>query len=387
MFDTSSFRIRYKAPVEKQALLYAGPGLVVFFFLLSAISRFLFPFSLPGMSASFLSLLFPIFLVALVALGVEVVFGADEGYPWRRSGAAAGAGVISGTFLVAAWGKILDPESSQQTIMQEGLAGILPASIVALAAIGLEVFLGVVLLAGVRRVWTLVMTGLLVGLFLFLNGRAYMRFVQGVELEDAACGCFGSLLERTPAEAFWQDFALLVPPLVLASLAVAWRARVGRQVALAGGLSAAAVVVAFLAPDLALDDLATRLRPGTEVAGVCTGTGDERLCLPTLVPELAEGEHLVVLADLEDEEFGKSVDGLNRYWQGAEGPRLWVLSAVTPEQSQAFFWQHGPSFETREAPPGLLRPLYRKLPRSFLVADGTVRETYRGLPPSIEGGA
>jgi hypothetical protein len=58
-----------------------------------------------------------------------------------------------------------------------------------------------------------------------------------------------------------------------------------------------------------------------------------------------------------------------------------VLAAGTPEQNQAFFWKYGPSFEIREAPPSLLRPLYRALPRSFLVYDGSVAETWSGLPP------
>ena len=281
---------------------------------------------------------------------------------------------------------MLDPVAFQQSLTREGLV-LLPVWIAGLIAIGLEIFLGSALVLGARRVWTLVMTSLLVAFFLFLTGRAYMDFMQGVEVDSASCGCFGSLLDRTPAEAFWQDFVLLVPPLVLAALAVVVRASVGLRVALAALLAVAGVGLAYFAPDLPLDDLATRLRPGTQVANVCTGRGDERLCLSTLVPELAEGRHLVVLADLEDEEFGKFVEGLNQYWLGRNDPRLWVLAGATPEQSQAFFWRHGPAFEIREAPPALLRPLYRELPRSFLVTDGSVSETYSGLPAAIETAA
>jgi hypothetical protein len=58
-----------------------------------------------------------------------------------------------------------------------------------------------------------------------------------------------------------------------------------------------------------------------------------------------------------------------------------VLASATPEQSRAFFWKHGPAFDIHEAPPSLLRPLYRSLPRSFLVDDGSVVETWSGLPP------
>jgi hypothetical protein len=38
-------------------------------------------------------------------------------------------------------------------------------------------------------------------------------------------------------------------------------------------------------------------------------------------------------------------------------------------------------FQIRQAPPALLRPLYRRLPRAFEVQDGRVVRTYRGMPP------
>ena len=67
----------------------------------------------------------------------------------------------------------------------------------------------------------------------------------------------------------------------------------------------------------------------------------------------------------------------------AGSPTLWVLSPTTPEEKRAFFWQRGPSFEIREAPPEMLRPLYRRLPRSFAV-EGREGTTYvpRGCRPS-----
>jgi hypothetical protein len=46
-----------------------------------------------------------------------------------------------------------------------------------------------------------------------------------------------------------------------------------------------------------------------------------------------------------------------------------------------FFWKWGPTFKIVEAPAELLRPLYRRLPRSFAVQDGRVTATFPGLPP------
>ena len=61
-------------------------------------------------------------------------------------------------------------------------------------------------------------TAALVVFFLFLTGRAYVRHLQGIEPETS-CGCFGNLVQRTPAEAFWGDMLLMVPALALAFLA------------------------------------------------------------------------------------------------------------------------------------------------------------------------
>src|SRR6185503_18282754 len=100
-------------------------------------------------------------------------------------------------------------------IQTEGLAFLLSAQSVALLALALEVGLGLALLLGVRRLWVLVPAALLVAFFLFLTGRAYWRSAHGLEV-DAGCGCFGNLVERSPAEAFYQDLLMLVPALLLA---------------------------------------------------------------------------------------------------------------------------------------------------------------------------
>jgi hypothetical protein len=239
------------------------------------------------------------------------------------------------------------------------------------------------LLLGVRRKWVLIPATLLVAFFLSLTGRAWWLAAHGLRDAGESCGCFGNLVQRTPAQAFWQDLALLVPALLLA-----WVGRERRPplfppvrtaVAIVGAL--AAVIFAWKAPALPLDDLATRLRPGVEVGGVCVGEGAQRVCLDSLIPELRQGENLVVMAKLDDDGLTKSVDALNAYAGTAGNPALWLLTSSTAEQQRAFFWKWGPRFQIREAPPELLRPLYRRLPRSFTVRDGRVTHTFAGLPP------
>jgi uncharacterized membrane protein YphA (DoxX/SURF4 family) len=291
--------------------------------------------------------------------------------------------VLGLVLLVAAWSKALDPMAFAREIEAQGLAGPAAAPALALAAIGLEVALGAALLLGLRRLWVLVPAAGLVAFFLFLTGRAYWQDLRGALPAGAGCGCFGNLVQRTPAEAFWQDLAMLAPALLLAFVG---RGRGGRtfpplRTAAVALLALGAVGFAWKAPELPLDDLATRLKPGVELSSLCAGRDEAATCLDAVVPDLVEGEHLVVLADLDDAGFQAAVADLNAFVAGPEAPSLVVLTEDDEEAQRAFYWRFGPAFELREAPAALLKPLYRSLPRAFEVRDGRVTRTFRGLPP------
>lgn len=302
---------------------------------------------------------------------------------WRRLVGYLGGFVLGAVLLIAAWAKLLDPVSFATTITAEGLDFLVSAQAVALFAIALEVGLGVALVLGVRRPWILWPSALLVLFFLFLTGRAYWRDLQGVLPTDTGCGCFGNLIERTPAEAFWQDLFLLGIPLALAFVA---RPRGGGfpklRTAVVGASTLGAVLFAWRAPSLPLDNLATRLKPGVEVATLCSGKGDDRVCLDGVLPDLSVGEHVVVLTGLDEDVFLQSLDDFNeRHWSGVQPP-LWVLTAATDEERFQFRFASAPAFEPLVAPASLLGGLYRTLPRSFAVRDGLVTETWSGLPPA-----
>jgi len=306
-----------------------------------------------------------------------------ESGPLTRALGYAGALVLGAILLVAAYAKAIDPDAFADQIRAENLVTGVSASTLALAGIAVEVALGTLLVLGVRRLWVLVPAALLVVFFVSLTGRSYWRSAHGTLPPDASCGCFGNLIERSPAQAFWQDAALLLPALGLAFLA---RPRGGAALPWGRTLTAlavttGAVVLAHRAPGLPLDDLATRLKPGVALDALCAGAAKDRVCLGGVVPELATGSHVVVVADLADPALAAAVEALNAYAQGGRGPRLWVLSGGTPEQTRAFFLKNGPAFEIRVVPLALLRPLYRKLPRAFVVENGRVARTWSALPP------
>jgi hypothetical protein len=290
-----------------------------------------------------------------------------------------GGAFLGGVLLLAAWTKAIHPAGFVELIESEGLAFLISARSVAFVALALEAGLGAALVLGVRRLFVLVPTALLVGFFLFLTGRNYYLWANGLAEPVVGCGCFGNLVERTPAQAFWQDLALMVPALLLSFLAFRSPRFPAVRTVVAALVAVGAVVLAWRAPGLPLDDLATRLKPGVRIEEVCSGRDAERICLSTVRPQLLTGEHLVVIAELTDERWSQWIDPLNQEALG--GRSVAVLSWATPEQHSAFFWQWGPSFEIVEAPEPMLAPLYRTLPRSFAVRDGEVVATYNGLPP------
>lgn len=301
---------------------------------------------------------------------------------WHWLGALS-AVFLGAVLLLAAWTKAIDPHAFAEQITAEGLDGVLSAPTVAMIALGLEFALGLALLLNLRRWWVLGPTIALVAFFLFLTGRTYINELRGIEAVATSCGCFGNLVDRTPAEAFWQDFLLMVPALVLACWAplkpCSWERG---KIALVAVGTVAGLLFAWRAPELPLDDLATRLSPGTAVADLCAGReGDpDYVCLDALIPELDHGSHWVVLSHLDEEEFLAAIDRMHEHSLASGEPTLWVVSNVEPEDLNVFSWQYMLATQIRLAPPSLMRPLYRSLPRAFRVEDGRVVETMNGVP-------
>ncbi len=123
---------------------------------------------------------------------------------------------LGGILLFASYAKLLEPGGFVGQIHLEGLDFWLSATSVAVVAIFLETVLGILLLLGVGNRVVLAGTAVLTLFFLYLTGQNYWLVSQGLRDPEAACGCFGDLIQRTAAQAFWQDLLMLGLPLIVA---------------------------------------------------------------------------------------------------------------------------------------------------------------------------
>jgi uncharacterized membrane protein YphA (DoxX/SURF4 family) len=303
------------------------------------------------------------------------------------------AGVFLGlVFLVAVYGKVFDPQAFAEAIRADGLDFLIPSEPLAWIMLAVEAAIGLALVLNLRRLWVLVPTALLVAFFLFLTGKVYVAWLNGEDPAMASCGCFGSLVDHDPGEAFWRDVVLLLPASILAFLGRPRGMRFPWARSLVVVVFAGAVgVFAWQAPGLDLDDFATRLKPGVRADEVCVGSGEDEVCLtsPAVEPLLAEGSHLVVIAELDDEAFAQlAIDRTEELFVRMgepEQPQVLVLHPGKKEDEAQFqFLSQGAPLEFKAAPRELLRPLYRSLPRTFLLVDGRVLRTWPGFPPLAE---
>lgn len=316
----------------------------------------------------------------------------DRSPLWGHAG-RVGAFIVGGVLLLGAYAKLIDPEAFAEHITKEGLDFLLPAGAIAFVALALELGLGFALILNLRRTGVLVATSMLVLFFLYLTGKNYWAYTHGDSSLHQGCGCFGNLVDRNPAEAFWQDLVLLVPTTVMAWFG---RPRAEDEIPMwalvtTAALTLAGLVFTWMAPTLPLDDLATRLKPGVKLSEVCMGEGEEKTCFseaaPQLIdePDIPDEIYIVVIADPYEQHLHEPLnDYANKVMDGLDGmlPPLLVLTSLSGEEIEDLLASElAPSFDLMPVPRVLLRPMYRSLPRSFLWRDGEVIETVSGLPP------
>lgn len=282
------------------------------------------------------------------------------------------SGILLGiVLLVSVYAKGLDPQGFALGIEK---MKVIPAGLEWLAAVvtlALEAGLGLALVLGLRTRWTLIPTTLLITWFLVLLTKEFFLPTP----EASSCGCFGNLVQRSPGEALAEDAVLLVLALA-AWLGRPREIRMRWRYFLAGAAAVGTIALAIIAPALPVDDLATRLKPGVKVGA---------LKIDEILPELQSGMHLVVLLDRTDQQTRAEIGRLNQNLALTGGP-VTVFGLVVDEGEKEselateFQWTAAPGFEVRSGPYAAIKPLYRTLPRTFLVKDGKVLKTWTRIP-------
>ncbi len=266
------------------------------------------------------------------------------------------------------WAKALDPAGFAEQMVRDFGFGTGLAWLTAIFVIGLEAAFAFGLLGARRRLLLAGSTLLMIG---FAGLAAFQYFFPPED--PSSCGCFGNLVLQSPL----QHMIVNVLFCVLAGLS--WLALDRSRTfplwrwLVPGAGFVLGVALALAAPSLPVDHLATQLTPSREVAD---------LRIDEIIPELQEGRHLVLLIDRADEQTCTDVGRVNELLAMVPGAAtaVWGLAEESPELESQFFWQCSPYFEVRGAPWGVLKPLYRTMPRSFLVEDGTITGVWNEVP-------
>ena len=272
-------------------------------------------------------------------------------------------------FLVAAFFKGVDPAEFTHQVAGYGIVSGAWAVVLAYALIPIELVLGLALVVGFRPRSAAAVAVLL--LLVFMGATAY-AWSQG---KTEGCGCFGSLTSRTPRDVLLEDLGFLVLG-ILAFVLVRENSTKGRWriAALACGL-AGGVLLPLSAYALPLDDLVTDLKVGRSV---------DDLPLRDSPEDLAQGDHLVALLDLDSDRSARIVSRLNGYSAKAKAPRVIAFFGGEVDEKAVFCFNYDPNFEVVAVPRNELKRLYRTLPRFFRIRDGRVVSVWHRDAPDAE---
>jgi hypothetical protein len=278
--------------------------------------------------------------------------------------------IVGVVFLLAASLKALDPVSFVEQIQMYGIFPNL-AGLAAWVLVTLEI----VLATGLILNWLpRIVPALTVGLLLFFI--VITVYGNAIGLGES-CGCFGNLVHRGPGQVILEDTLMLLA--LIFAAAVHWRRSQSGQVwkgavsALAGAL---ALLTISVSPALPVDDLVTTLGPGTSF---------EHWPVDGLSGlKLNEGRRIVFLFTLEDDSVASHAAAMSAVAQAGTGATPVGLIIDDPSLLTTLMFQYGITFPVGALEPRFARPLYRALPRSFLLVDGTVVQTWAGIPPAVE---
>lgn len=288
--------------------------------------------------------------------------------------------VIGLVFLVAGGLKAWEPLDFMRQIGDyEILTAPLLIRIVAWIMIIAEIALGTALIVGYRRRWSVPIAALLLSGFLVTLGWAW--YIGSTE----DCGCFGSWVRRTPAEAFAEDLVML------ATTGLAWwlhRHESGQTSRWRPGIVALAAIVGLSVTAFASnsarqsEDPLQRMKASVRQPDLFAGIEVEGL--PVTVNE---GRRVVALIDTGCEHCQASVPELNRLHGELEtlDIPLVALCSNSPDEIGKFIDKFKASFPLGHVSSDNFRKLFErgKPPRLLVVNDGGLLKIWDGVVPQL----
>jgi hypothetical protein len=98
------------------------------------------------------------------------------------------------------------------------------------------------------------------------------------------------------------------------------------------------------------------------------------------IPELESGSHIVILNEALLEACEEVPESLYELADSSPDTRFWYVLPSEVLSREGVTWICLFGAEVVEVPRPVARTLYRTLPRSFQMVDGTVTRTWEGLP-------
>ena len=283
---------------------------------------------------------------------------------------------VGGVLLVAGILKAWEPVDFARQIGEYNIISDQSLiTVVAWLAIILECGIGMALIAGYRRLIFVPAAAGLITIFLGLVGYAW----ASGSTQD--CGCFGSWVKRTPAEAFAEDAVLLI-----AIVAAGFLNRI--EPATYKKLRMFAVQLAVVAGlGLTIYSTASPRQSTDSVLRLKTSAPSPFLGVPVsgISVDLTIGTHLVALVDTGCSHCQKAVPQFNQiYEKGSKQiPIVGICSNSAPEMA-TFIHDFNVEYPLGSIP---REDLMRLLdgggtPRTLLVKDGEILKVWDGEIPA-----
>ena len=299
---------------------------------------------------------------------------------WRARTARIIEIIIGLVFLIAGGLKAYEP---LDFIRQIGDYQLLTApgliKLVAWSMIAVEIALGTALIVGYRRRVSVPLAALVLGGFLVTLGWAW----HVGETED--CGCFGSWVKRTPAEAFMEDVFML------GAICLAWWLHRHEEVGVSRWRPATVLLSALIGLSVTAmasnsarqsDDPMQRMKAQATLPNLFANVNVEGVPI-----DVTAGTRVIALIDTGCSHCQASVPELNRLSEELKQTNtpLVALCSNRPEEVEVFVAKYKAEFPMGRVSYDDFTRLFErgKPPRLLLIRDGALLRIWAGVVPPL----